>query len=220
MLNWVCRLCCNDGSEPTNDAMLLFVAPLFVALSTGRAAPRVSRAPQLRSLRTASVYLMASWQAADLKVKGAKLPNEVEELLSADTDRQTTEKMWAAFRSCYASEDAAIAAAMRNTGAILPYLNRPSNIYGTYKYLESELGTEGARDVITKNPGVLSCSPAAIAQTPIEDVVKAADAVGLIDSLPIPPVVRNNADKLIFIVGASLVYQRLQACAGASCGIE
>ena len=29
--------------------------------------------------------------------------------------------------------------------------------------------------------------------------------------LPIPTVVRNNADKLIFIVGASIVYARIQA---------
>ena len=89
---------------------------------------------------------------------------------------------------------------------------------GVFDYLESELGTEGAQDVVNKNPGVLSCSPSAIKQSSIDDIIKAADAVNSIETLPIPLIVRNNADKLLFFTGAFIVYQRLQACAGQTCG--
>ena len=47
---------------------------------------------------------------------------------------------------------------------------------------------------------------------------QAANLVDTIENVPIPPIVRNNADKIIFLIGAYAVYQRLQACAGATCG--
>ena len=161
-----------------------------------------------------------SWTQQDMKTSRVPLPDEVEELISADTNRQQTEMMWSAFRGCYATESDAIAAAMRNTGAILPYLNSPGNIKGCFQYLSEELGENGARDVVTKNPGVLSCAPAALRQTAIEDIQKAADTVDAIESLPIPPALRQNADKLLFFALAIPVYLRIQACAGQTCGAQ
>ena len=89
---------------------------------------------------------MASWTKADLKSKKLKLPSEVDSLLSEDTPREQVEILWAALRSCFGSEAEAIAAASRNTGTILPYLNAPSNIYGSYKVLVDMLGRDGAGD--------------------------------------------------------------------------
>ena len=155
-----------------------------------------------------------------MKTRRVPLPDEVEDLISADTNLQQTEMMWSKFRACYATEEEAIAAAKRNTGAILPYLNAPSNIEGCFEYLQEELGTDGAREVISKNPGVLSCSPGALRQTAIEDIQKAADTVDAIESLPIPPAVRQNADKLAFLALAVPVYLRIQACAGQTCGAQ
>ena len=153
-----------------------------------------------------------------MKTKPLALPEEVAELISADTNRQQTEMMWSVFRACYATEDDAISAAKRNTGAILPYLNSPGNIQGSFQYLKEELGMDGARDIVNKNPGVLSCAPAALRQTAIEDIQKAANTVDAIESLPIPPAVRQNADKLLFFALAIPVYLRIQACAGQTCG--
>jgi hypothetical protein len=102
---------------------------------------------------------------------------------------------------------------------ILPYLNRPVNIKGSFAYLVESLGVDGARDVIIKNPGVLTIDPKAIVQSSPADIVRAANFIDKIDSAPIPLAVRNNADKLIFLIGAALVYKRIAIdCVGASCG--
>lgn len=193
--------------------------PLLLALAfSGGPAP--ARLPISSPAARRAVVVARSWTPGDMKTRPLALPDEVEELLSADTNRQQTEMMWSAFRACYATDEEAISAAQRNTGAILPYLNAPSNIQGCFKYLVEELGTDGARDVINKNPGVLSCAPAALRQTAIEDIQKAADTVDAIESLPIPPAVRQNADKLLFFALAIPVYLRIQACAGQSCGAQ
>ena len=59
--------------------------------------------------------------------------------------------------SCFPTEADAVAAAARNTGTILPYLNSPSNIYGCFEVLTDMLGKDAARDVCTKNPSILQC---------------------------------------------------------------
>ena len=112
-----------------------------------------------------------------------------------------------------------VEAAKRNSASILPYLNRPANIIGTFEYLEEELGTEGAQDVISKNPGVLSLSPAMARQTPIEDIVKAADNIARIESFTsqIPPSVKENLPKVGSVLIALLLYSRFQACADGAC---
>jgi len=134
--------------------------------------------------------VMRSWTPADMKSKALPLPDDLESLLSAATDRRSTTQLWAAFRSCYATEDDAIEAAKRNTGTILSYLNSPGNIYGSYAYMVEELGVDGAREVCKQNPGVLQCDPRALRQTTGEEIVRAARLVDAIESIKLPPVVR------------------------------
>lgn len=88
---------------------------------------------------------MGTWDELDVKIMPVPLPDAIEDLLSDDTDRELTQIMWSAFVKCYASEDDAIAACQRSSVSIMHYLNRPSNIVGTFRYLEEELGTDGAR---------------------------------------------------------------------------
>lgn len=162
---------------------------------------------------------MGRWSEADMASDALALPAAVEALLSDDTPRDTTSQLWAAFRACFETEDEAVAAACRNAGTIMPYLNRPTNIVGSFEYLVRELGLEAARDVVRKNPGVLQCDPRAIAQSKPSDIVRAANSIDAIESLDVPPIVRNNADKLVFLVGAAVVAKRLLVdCAGQSCG--
>ena len=61
-----------------------------------------------------------------MKAKRQKLPVAVDELLSADTPRREVEVLWAALRSCFKTEDEAIAAVARNTGTILPCAPKPT----------------------------------------------------------------------------------------------
>ena len=87
----------------------------------------------------------------------------MDELLSPDTSRKEVEILWGALRSCYGTESEAVAAAARNTGTILPYLNSPSNIKGCYAVLVEMMGSEQAGDVCAKNPGILQCNPQILA---------------------------------------------------------
>jgi len=166
--------------------------------------------------------MMARWTDADMKSKRLALPAELDELISEDTDRPAVETLWAAMRSCYPTEDAAVVAATRNTGTILPYLNSPSNIRGSYDVLVDMLGREAATEICVKNPGILQCNPLTLAQEKPESIIQAADFVdffenGLLGSLP--TAVRQNLDKIAFIVLFIPVYLRLQSCAGATCGL-
>ena len=179
-----------------------------------------NRLPVQKNLR-APAAMMAQWTSADMSAKRLPLPAELDEKLSDDTDRDTTAALWAALRSCFDTEEEAMAAAMRNTGTILPYLNSPSNIYGCYQFLEDGLGREGARDVCAKNPGILQCNPKILAREDLDKIVSAADQVDWFESGvlgALPPAVRQNLDKIAFLVLALPVAKRLSDCAGATCG--
>ena len=169
--------------------------------------------------RVAASPIMGQWLKSDMSSASLPLPDEIEAMLSEDTPRPLTEIMWAAFRSCYPDDDAAIAAAERNTGVILPYLNRPSNIYGSFEVLKETFGDEGAAEVVRKNPGILTCDPRALAGAEPDQIRQAANFVDFVESLGVPLVVRNNLDKITVLVLGGLVYKRIAIdCAGASCG--
>lgn len=195
----------------------LLLAVLAAAASTLRSTPRAAR-PAV--LRLAPAAMMANWNPADMKSKKLRLPEEVADLLSADTDRGTTEQLWAAFRSCFGTEDEAIAAAKRNTGTILNYLNSPTNIYGSYEVLVDKLGRDGARDVCRMNPGILQCNPSTLAREDADKVVSTAETVERIEGVlgSIPPALRQNLDKVAFVLLALPIAKRLSECAGATCG--
>jgi len=179
-------------------------APLAVA--------RVPRSPSV---------VMARWTAADMRSKRLELPQEVDAMLSADTDRKNTKALWAALRSCFKTEKEAIAAASRNTGTILPYLNSPSNIYGSFDVLVEMLGKEGAVDVCSKNPGILQCNPKILARESADSIVNAANQVDFFEREllgSMPPALRQNLDKVAFLLLAIPVAKRLADCAGATCG--
>ena len=69
-------------------------------------------------LRAGPARMMGQWSVSDARGKGTQLPAAVDALLSEDTPRGPTEIMWTALRSCYASEEDAVAAVERNTGTV------------------------------------------------------------------------------------------------------
>ena len=108
---------------------------------------------------------------------------QVDELLSPDTSRKEVEILWGALRSCYGTESEAVAAAARNTGTILPYLNSPSNIKGCYAVLVELMGSEQAGEVCAKNPGILQCNPRVLALEHGRSAVSGAPQL----AIPAPP---------------------------------
>ena len=59
----------------------------------------------------------------------------------------------------FPTEAAASAAVARNSAIVLPYLNRPTHIAGSWAVLQEKFGSdEEALEVVTKNPGLLSCN--------------------------------------------------------------
>ena len=191
---------------------------LLSACSAFRAAPGTARA--VVPLR-APLPLMASWTAADMKSKRLKLPEEVDELLSPDTSRKEVEILWGALRSCYGTESEAVAAAARNTGTILPYLNSPSNIKGCYAVLVEIMGSEQAGEVCAKNPGILQCNPRVLALEQPDSLLRAAETVDFFEGAlgSLPPTLRQNLDKVAFSLLLLPVAKRLADCSGQTCGL-
>ena len=91
---------------------------------------------------------------------------------------------------------------------------------GCYEVLVDMLGKEQARDVCAKNPGILQCNPLTLAREKSESIVSAADTVDTLEGVlgSLPPALRQNLDKVAFVLLALPVAKRLSDCAGATCG--
>lgn len=212
MVLWLPR---NSKMRFRHVAMIVLLAPTDAWMA--RSAPL--RGTHSVRMPSPPVIVMAQWTQDDLQANSLPLPADVEELISEDTSKENVEILWAALRSCFDVEEEAIAAAVRSPSTILPYLNAPRNIYGCYDYLVEELGVDVAREVCSKNPGVLACDPRALRKSSGESIVSAANTVDFIENIPIPLVLRNSLDKIVFLVGFALVAKRvLIDCAGQSCG--
>jgi hypothetical protein len=124
-------------------------------------------------------------------------------------------EIWTAFERVYGDRDKAIVAARKNTQVLLPFLNDGENIKGAYAALVEVLGADLAADVIQKNPGVLACSGSSLRKTPAGDIVRAANAVAFIDS--IPPKVLLPLRASLFPVFAALIGARVLQCSDGAC---
>mmetsp|Transcript_21170 Transcript_21170/g.68238 ORF Transcript_21170/g.68238 Transcript_21170/m.68238 type:complete len:222 (-) Transcript_21170:730-1395(-) len=98
---------------------------------------------------------------------GAKKAGQEEEILI----------LWREFKKCYPNEKVALEMLSKNTAVILPTLNSPRKIKGTYALLNKRLGKKAAADLLLKNPGVLVCSPEGLEKQSDDDILKAADLV-------------------------------------------
>lgn len=87
----------------------------------------------------------------------------------------------------YPSEEAVLEAIAKNTAIVLPFLNKPSFISGSWRALTEMMSEEEALDVITRNPGVLASNPVGLSMQNalvIKNVARAVDATeNFLDSL-------------------------------------
>ena len=90
--------------------------------------------------------------------------------------------LWDTFKACYPSEEAAEAAVNKNSAVILPNLNSPTKITGTYNLLLERFGEAEALDIITKNPGILVCTPGSLSDQSNDDIRNAAQLVTTLES--------------------------------------
>ena len=121
-------------------------------------------------------------EAADVE-----LPAEVEALLINDelkAQRPGVKILWARLCDVYPSEADALAAVQRNSAIVLPYLNRPVNIDGSWMVLKSMMSESEALEVITSNPGILACNPVGLKSSTAADVKRAARVVDVVEAMP------------------------------------
>lgn len=147
---------------------------LCVLLSNAHGFSVVART-SLQSGRTAAPRLALD-EAREKLVKGG-LPQKFAERVSFQSSGQRVAGqedeiliLWREFKKCYPNEKVAQQMLSKNTAVILPQLNSPRKIKGTYTLLKKRLGKAATSELLLKNPGVLVCSP--------EGLAKQTDQVG------------------------------------------
>jgi hypothetical protein len=182
----------NRISEPMSRALLL-CALLSCATGFG-VGPAPTRTPvdATRHRPVALFERKASGSAGKLDEARAKLvkgglPQKFADRVSFQTggSKQVGQEeeilvLWNEFKRCYPNQAVAQDMLSKNTAVILPSLNSPRKIKGTYAQLNKRFGKKVASEILLKNPGVLVCSPESLAKESDESILKAAD---LVDSL-------------------------------------
>jgi len=132
-----------------------------------------------------------------------RMPDAVLEILPAAVRShvifsQAAEANWDSLRSCYPSEQAALAAVTDCRAVLLPYgadslvagfyekgmaVNRSSKISGCYEVLKQKFEDKEVLQVITKNPGVLGCQPAQLHNQSPDDIRRLASLAGGINGV-------------------------------------
>eukprot|EP00316_Scyphosphaera_apsteinii_P013471 CAMPEP_0119321520 /NCGR_PEP_ID=MMETSP1333-20130426/55639_1 /TAXON_ID=418940 /ORGANISM="Scyphosphaera apsteinii, Strain RCC1455" /LENGTH=206 /DNA_ID=CAMNT_0007328513 /DNA_START=338 /DNA_END=958 /DNA_ORIENTATION=+ len=117
------------------------------------------------------------------------LPQQVESKLvdsELRAQRPAVRVLWALLLCIYPSQNAAIAAVERNSALVMPNLNRPFNLEGSWEVLNDMLGAEEALAVVTQNPGILASDPRLLAKSNAMTVKTVAGVVNTIDgTLPV-----------------------------------
>ena len=167
----------------TARASLLLLAasspPTLAAAFTSGASNYLADAPRARA---ADVAMRLNQAIIDL------LPAEVR---NNAIFAQAAEVNWDAFSACYPSEEAGIAAVTENMAVILPYgadsqsagfyelgqaVDRSKKIAGSFEVLRAKPDNDEAAvlEVITKNPGVLGCTPEQLDKASAEEIRRTA----------------------------------------------
>jgi len=68
---------------------------------------------------------------------------------------------------------------------VLPYLNKPYHVDGSWRILTEMMGEEEALAVVNKNPGLLTCNPAGLKGASVGDIKRAAMLVEIVEAVPV-----------------------------------
>ena len=109
------------------------------------------------------------------------LPPKVAMMLDIDDELREQEPgarvLWSRLLQIYPDAEAAEAAVLRNSALVMPYLNKPAFIDGSWRVLCGMMPEEDALVVVTKNPGILASNPAGLAMSDAETIKRAAGFV-------------------------------------------
>jgi len=112
------------------------------------------------------------------------LPDQVEALLIDDelkASRPGVNLLWVEVLKVYESTEDALKAIARNSAIVLPYLNRPRHISGSWEVLLDKMPREEAYEVVTKNPGILACNPAGLKESNAPTIKGMASVVNVVE---------------------------------------
>jgi len=178
----------------TQTSMHMHMLPRVILLQLAAVASGLHAVPRGVSVRSRTVSTVRVNMAAKLisaaEVAGRKrgLPPGLADRTSfqtstikqADQDEKIA-ILWKEFKKCYPNEKAATEAVFKNAAVVLPQINSPTKIKGTFALLNKRLGKKVALEVITKNPGVLCCTPLSLEKQSDKDIIGAADLVEKIE---------------------------------------
>jgi hypothetical protein len=160
--------------------------------------------PETQASEAEALRALAARVAAVEWCELERLPSQIEALLIDDTLRSTrlgTRILWETLKKVYPSEEAALIAVQRNSALVLPYLNKPFNIEGSWRVLLDKLSEAEALDVITKNPGVLASNPVGLAGSSPAAIKQAAGVVNMVEAVPVPARYAASAAVTLAAVG-------------------
>jgi hypothetical protein len=191
--------------------LLALLCSALATASAFSATPWAARTPLVSSTIRQSHPHMALDEAREKLIKGG-LPKKFAERVSFQSggskkagQEEEILILWNEFKKCYRSKDVALDMLSKNTAVILPTLNSPRKIKGTYALLNKRLGKARATEVLEKNPGVLVCSPESLAKQSDDDIVKAADLVASLDANK--GTINAVAGLFFFSIVASVAYR-------------
>ena len=128
-----------------------------------------------------------SMEALLAAADGIDLPAEVEAMLQVDDElreqRPGAIVLWSRLLDIYPDEAAALAAVQRNSALVMPYLNKPAFIDGSWRVLLEMMPEADALEVVTKNPGILASNPAGLAMSDAETIKRAAGFVDGVENV-------------------------------------
>lgn len=141
---------------------------------------------QLQEAET--LKLLAVQTGVEFRELETPLPEAIEALLIDDdlkASRPGVRILYNRILDIYPSEEAALEAIGRNSALVLPYLNKPFHIDGSWVVLKQMMSEAEALEVVTKNPGLLTCNPIGLKGASADDVKRAALVVDTVEALPL-----------------------------------
>merc|ERR1740124_1527016 len=127
-----------------------------------------------------------------------------------------TVPMWKAFRKVYGSEKAAIAAAEKNVIPILSFINTEANIRENWQVLQEKFDKDEARDIVTKNPGILANKAGDLRSSSPGEIRSSMAFVTAFDD--VPPEIRKLIPPATAIFIVTSIATRIYQCQGGICG--
>ena len=148
--------------------------------------------PELESVDDADEEQLAPRNTAPMETllaaaEGVDIPPEVEKMLDVDDElraqRPGAVVIWSRLLEIYPDEAMTLSAVQRNSALVLPYLNKPAFIDGSWKVLLEMMSREEALEVVIKNPGILASNPAGLAMSDAETIKRAAGFVDGVENV-------------------------------------